>query len=106
MIKVDFFSLRDAPGPKWIRTFGLADDGTIFMPAPAVNLLEQKVFLCASSDGVTVVTFLKHTYYPTQWLKREWPKHKDFLENVEKQIREDYSSEIATKLERERQQQP
>lgn len=91
----DFYTLNGAPGPKWIRTFGLAADGTIFMPAPAVDLPEQTVFMCAAFDGVIVWRCHRHTYYPTHWLKREWPKHKDFIESVEQQIREDYSSQIA-----------
>jgi hypothetical protein len=89
--QAEFFTMRDRAGPKWVRTYGLDVEGTIYMPAPAVDLPEQKVFMCAAFDGVTVGQCLKHTYYPTWWLKREWPKHKDFLERVEQQIREQHS---------------
>ena len=51
---IEFFTVRDQPGPVWARTYGLSADGTILLPAVAVNATDAHAFLCGYHDGITV----------------------------------------------------
>ena len=79
----------EAPGagPKWVRRAAIDADGIIYIPAVAVGG-EMEVFLCAGYDGTRVVFDGKHGYYPSHWLKREFPKSKELIEKVERRIKE------------------
>jgi hypothetical protein len=88
---IEFFTVRDQPGPVWARTYGLSADGTILLPAVAVNATDAHAFLCGYHDGITVGRCHRRGYYPSDWLKREWPNYKAEIEQREKQIREYHS---------------
>ena len=70
--------------PRWQRSIGVSDDGTIFVPAASAGGSENTVFFCASNDSVQVVTYLKHIYVPSSLLSLEYPEIKETCENIEK----------------------
>jgi hypothetical protein len=53
--------------PKWKRSAGLDDDGTIFIPAMIASN-EINVMMCAGFDGTEVVKYLDHLYVPSDWM--------------------------------------
>jgi len=87
--KVVMFIQDSLPGkktPKWKRSFGLSDDGVIFIPG-AIVANETKVFLCAGFDGIPAITYSKHPYFPVTWLATEFPKSKELCQKIEANIK-------------------
>jgi hypothetical protein len=64
----------------------LAGDGVVFMPAAAGGD-ERAVVLCASFDGVPMVTADKHVYVPCDWMAREFPEIADLAQKIERRVR-------------------
>ncbi|KRV02459.1 Uncharacterised protein [Pseudomonas aeruginosa] len=70
--------------PEWRRSFGISDNGTVFVPAAmAGDDSELHVMLCASADGQSTTVHLDHHFVPSDWLKREFPKHFELIEIIE-----------------------
>lgn len=54
------------------------------MPAAmAGEETEMNVMLCASGDGQSTAMYLDHHFVPSDWLKREFPKHLELIEMIE-----------------------
>ncbi|MDD2135550.1 hypothetical protein [Pseudomonas kurunegalensis] len=68
--------------------------------AMAGDETELNVMLCASGDGQSTAVHLDHHFVPSNWLKREFPKHFELIEIVEARAQTDLSelgeSESAT----------
>ena len=73
--------------PKWIRSAGLADDGTVYIPA-AVSGNEQAALLSASWDGISMVSYLNHIFLPTSWLAKEYPMTQELCIKIERRLKE------------------
>ncbi|PXX75019.1 hypothetical protein SAMN05660489_00895 [Pseudomonas sp. LAMO17WK12:I10] len=43
----------------------------------------MNVMLCAYEDGQSTVVHLDYRFVPSDWLKREFPKHFELIEIVE-----------------------
>lgn len=70
--------------PEWRRSFGISDKGAVFVPAAmAGDDSELHVMLCASGDGQGTAVHLDHHFVPSDWLKREFPKHFELIEIIE-----------------------
>jgi len=72
--------------PEWKRSFGVSEDGVIFIPG-AIVADESNAFFCAGFDGVPTVTYLKHTYFPVTWLATEFPESKKFCQKAEAKLK-------------------
>jgi hypothetical protein len=72
--------------PKWKCTFGVSDDGVVFLPAVIAGD-EQAVLLCASYDGVEAVQGFGHLYVSTTWMAREYPPTAEICAAAEKYAR-------------------
>lgn len=72
--------------PKWIRSAALSEDDVVFVPG-AISGNEMNAVLCASYDGTPLVQYLKHAYFPAQWLAKEYPKVKEVCEKIESTVR-------------------
>jgi hypothetical protein len=79
--------------PKWARSAALAGDGTVFIPAVVTGRSEMEVLLCAGYDGTQAVLVGKHTYYPADWIAREWPEVKELALKIEVGVRELFADE-------------
>jgi len=88
------FQWFEAPGKsaKWARRAAVSSDGIIYIPG-AIAGGEMNVFLCASYDGTSAVLDGDHVYYPSDWLKREFPESKDVVELIERRIKETMSAD-------------
>lgn len=69
-------------GPEWIRTAGLSDDGTVFLPAEVFGS-PSHLFLMCSFDGVEVFYHEDRLFVPTFWLKDEFSGDKKIVEVCE-----------------------
>jgi len=59
--------------PEWQRTAAMDKSGEVYLPALASGHSANEVWLCASFDGVGVLTDEKeHRYYPASWLAAEF----------------------------------
>jgi len=87
MNKIHWFCVSntdDKRFPEWRRSFGVNDDGIVFVPAAmAGDETEMNVTLCASGDGQSTAVHLDHHFVPSDWLKREFPKHFELIEIIE-----------------------
>jgi hypothetical protein len=87
MDKIHWFCVSNPDGkrfPEWRRSFGVSDSGVVFVPAAmAGDETEMNVILCASGDGQSTAVHLDHHFVPSDWLKREFPKHLELIEMVE-----------------------
>jgi hypothetical protein len=72
--------------PRWTRTVGLADDGTIYMSA-ILGGSEKVMLLCAGYDGTRCCEWKGHLYVPADWMAREFPKTSEGVRNVTAAIR-------------------
>ncbi|MDP9712089.1 UNVERIFIED_ORG: hypothetical protein J2X80_004190 [Pseudomonas fluorescens] len=88
MNKVHWFCVSNPDGkrfPEWRRSFGVSDSGVVFVPAAmAGDETEMNVMLCASGDGQSTAVHLDHHFVPSDWLKREFQKHLELIEMVER----------------------
>ena len=88
MDKIHWFWVSNPDGkrfPEWRRSFGVSDSGVVFVPAAmAGDETEMDVMLCASGDGQSTAVHLDHHFVPSDWLKREFPKHLELIEMVER----------------------
>ena len=73
--------------PKWTRMAGVLEDGRVFVPA-IIAATEQKVWLCASFDGVGMLRDGQHNYYPVDWIIKEFPQVREIAEKIERKARE------------------
>lgn len=70
--------------PEWRRSFGISDEGDVFMPAAmAGDDTEMHVMLCAAAEGQVTAVHLDHHFVPIGWLKREFPKHFELIEIID-----------------------
>ncbi|CAM3356433.1 hypothetical protein BZK31_06095 [Pseudomonas floridensis] len=70
--------------PEWRRSFGVSDNEEVFVPAAmAGEETEMNVTLCASGDGQSTAMHLDHHFVPSDWLKREFPKHFELIEMIQ-----------------------
>ena len=69
----------------WKRSFGLTQDGSIFIPAYILGL-EQIVLLNAEIEEIPVVTMYEHWFIPLTWA-RQVNKNKAYWDNIEKEIK-------------------
>lgn len=87
-----WIEVENPPGkrhPKWFRSAGLSDVGVVFLPG-AIGGDEKNTTLCAGQDGTPIVHYLKHAYFPAQWLAKKFPKSKEVCERIEARVREIY----------------
>jgi len=74
--------------PKWMRTFGVSENGgEVFVPA-AIAGNEQKIFLCVAYDGTPSAQNHKHLYVPASWLSKEFPDTKELCDLIIARARE------------------
>ena len=73
--------------PRWLRSAGLAEDGTVFVPA-AITGNEQAAILSASWDGSSMALHLNHAFLPCSWVVREHPNTREACEKIERKVRE------------------
>jgi hypothetical protein len=78
--------------PAWQRSAGLADDGTVFVPA-AIAGNEEAAVLSASWDGVGVVLYKKHAFLPAGWIAQEHPTARELCGKIERKVREACASD-------------
>lgn len=87
MNKIHWFCVSNPDGKRfleWRRSFGVSDSGVVFVPAAmAGDETEMNVMLCASDDGQSTAVHLDHHFVPSDWLKREFPKHLELIEMIE-----------------------
>lgn len=87
MNKVQWFSVSNPDGkrfPEWRRSFGIGDDGIVFVPAAmAGDETEMNVMLCALADNQGTAVHLDHHFVPSDWLKNVFPKHSELIEMIE-----------------------
>ncbi|WAC45218.1 hypothetical protein OU997_03215 [Pseudomonas sp. SL4(2022)] len=87
MVKIHWFTASSPEQkhvPEWRRSFGISDKGAVFVPAAmAGDDSELNVMLCASTDGQSTAVHLDHHFVPSNWLKREFPKHFELIEIIE-----------------------
>ncbi|RTT13490.1 hypothetical protein DY954_07590 [Pseudomonas aeruginosa] len=70
--------------PEWRRSFGIDDQGEVYVPAAmAGDENELNVMLCAADDRQITAVHLEHHFVPSEWLKREFPKHFELIEIIE-----------------------
>jgi hypothetical protein len=71
--------------PKWARRAALSSDGTVFIPAVIAGS-EMIIFLCAGYDGTRALVVGEHTYYPADWIAREFPKARETAEKIQRNV--------------------
>lgn len=70
--------------PEWRRSFGVTQEGVIFVPAAmAGDTAEHLVVVIAITDNQRVAEYLNHSFVPSGWLKRDFPKHRELIEIIE-----------------------
>lgn len=79
--------------PKWVRSVGISEDGTVFVPA-AIAGNEQEVFLCTAYDGAAVATYRNHVFVPATWLAKEFPDAKELCEIMENRAKAEIANGI------------
>ena len=84
----------DAPLPEYLRTVGVDDDGTFYLPA-AIGGSEQKAMLCASYDHEPLAVFRGHIYVRADWLAGEYRSMADVVEVIVRRLREHIAKESA-----------
>lgn len=98
MQKLAWFAVDNSIGkriPEWRRSFGVDDDGTVYVPAAMAGVeTELNVLLCAQDAGQRSAVHLDHHFVPTTWLKQEYPKHLELIEIIEKRASE--ATEVAS----------
>ncbi|WP_202862825.1 hypothetical protein [Microbulbifer sp. A4B17] len=50
--------------PEWVRSFGIDEEGIVFVPAAMAKVEENEVYLCTLSDGTPSVMYKKHCFVP------------------------------------------
>ncbi|KPW65687.1 Uncharacterized protein ALO82_02266 [Pseudomonas syringae pv. broussonetiae] len=87
MNEIHWFCVSNPDGkrfPEWRRSFGVSDVGVVFVPAAmSGEETEMNVMLCACGDGQSTAVHLDHHFVPSDWLKREFPKHFELIEIIE-----------------------
>lgn len=87
MNSIHWFCVSNPDGksfPERRRSFGVSDNGEVFVPAAmAGEETEMNVTLCASGGGQSTAMHLDHHFVPSDWLKREFPKHFELIEMIE-----------------------
>lgn len=74
--------------PKWMRSAGVDEDGTVFVPA-FVGGDEDFVVLTAGWDGnVPMVIDDGHAYLPARWIAREFPDVAEVCNLIERRCRD------------------
>lgn len=87
MNRIHWFAASNPDGkriPEWRRAFGVSDTGAVFVPAAmAGDETEMNVMLCACGDRQSTAVHLDHHFVPSDWLKREFPKHSELIDIIE-----------------------
>ncbi|PHN33537.1 hypothetical protein [Pseudomonas sp. ICMP 561] len=65
--------------PKWMRTLGVSEDHSIFVPA-AIGGNEMSVSLCTAYDGTAMVTYRNRVFVPSTWMSKEFPDTRELCE--------------------------
>jgi hypothetical protein len=79
-------------GAEWARSAALSADGTtVFVPAVLCNGSETTGFLCASADGVDMLSDGDHIYLPATWVAKEFPKYADAVRLIERRTKEHFA---------------
>jgi hypothetical protein len=75
----------EGEGPEWARSVAVYD-GRIFVPG-AIGEHEFAVLLGASWDGnVPMIQDSDHSYFPSDWMKKEFPDKADVIEMIERKV--------------------
>ncbi len=74
--------------PEWVRSVGVREDGVIFVPGEMAGASERDVFMCSHYDATPSVTYLKHRFFPLDWIVSEFPKAREMGEVVRNKLRE------------------
>ena len=69
----------------WKRSFGLTQDGSIFIPAYILGP-ERFILLNAEIEEIPVMTVYDHLFIPLTWA-RQVDKNKAYWDNIEKEIK-------------------
>lgn len=78
--------------PKWARRCVVDDSGTLFVPAVIAGA-EMMVLLCAGFDGTPAILDGEHTYYPADWMAREFPETKETVNRISERISQHRANE-------------
>lgn len=74
MIKIHWFAVSNPEQkchPEWRRSFGITDEGVVFVPAAMVgDSPEHRAMLCAADDGQAIAVHLDQYFVPSGWLNR------------------------------------
>ena len=81
--------------PKWWRTVGLADDGTVYVPSILASEKETWVMLLASYDGTSCAVRDGHAFFPTSWVAENFPKVRRMCATAERQARAAHPAALA-----------
>jgi hypothetical protein len=80
--------------PKWMMRAAIDhDDGTIYATSVAVEVSEQEALFGALFDGVKLASYEGHSYFPTDWLRREFPCENGVLASIEGRIRREMEAD-------------
>ena len=66
--------------PEWSRTFGVDEDGLVFIPAAVAQIPENDVYLRMESDSnsdIPMAQYNEHYYMPSSWLSKAFPEIAD-----------------------------
>jgi hypothetical protein len=70
--------------PEWRRSFGVNDERRVFVPAAmAEDTPTYLVVVLAITENQPVAEYLNHPFVPSDWLKIEFPKYRDWIEIIE-----------------------
>lgn len=83
---IELQSIPSKKMPRWQRSAGLGDDGTVYAPA-AMAGNEQAIMLCAGYDGVALVSYLNHVFVSTDWLSKEYPHLEGLCESIARKVK-------------------
>ncbi len=74
--------------PEWARTFGIDDNGVVFIPAAVTEIPEDEVYqrLETYSD-IPMAQYCEHFYMPSGWLAQEFPAISDLCQMFEIQAK-------------------
>ncbi|MBT0624490.1 hypothetical protein KIH32_11280 [Pseudomonas fluorescens] len=82
MIWLEIESPEGKKIPKWMRTLGISNEQTIFVPA-AIGGNELTVSLCTAYDGTSMHTYRNHIFVPSTWLSEEFPAARELCSVME-----------------------
>ena len=81
----------EGPGPEWVRSAALDDEGTVFVPA-IITGSEAFALICAVHDGTKMVLDGEHVYLPATWLAMNYPDVSAMCTKIDTRMRAHFSS--------------